>query len=77
MDKKSLEGKILISAIVALFVVLIAYPAIKNRMFVMFPNVVLLIAVVLVGATIGFIIYGCIKGFENTFPKWGLRRLTI
>ena len=68
MDKKSLEGKILISAIVALFVVLIAYPAIKNRMFVLFPNVVLLVAVVLVGATIGFIIYGCIKGFENTFP---------
>ena len=37
-------------------------------MFVLWPNVVNLICGILVGATIGFIIYGCIKGFENTFP---------
>ncbi len=38
-------------------------------MFVLWPNVVNLICAVLVGATIGFVIYGCIKGFENTFPN--------
>jgi len=37
-------------------------------MFVLWPNVVNIICAALVIATIGFIIYGCIKGFENTFP---------
>jgi hypothetical protein len=38
-------------------------------MFVLWPNVVTYICAALVGATIGFIIYGLIKGFENTFPN--------
>jgi len=38
-------------------------------MFVLWPNVVNFFCVALVGATIGFIIYGCIKGFENIFPN--------
>lgn len=38
-------------------------------MFVLWPNVVTLISAALVGGLIGFIIYGCIKGFENTFPN--------
>ena len=38
-------------------------------MFVLWPNVVTYICVALVGAVIGFIIYGLIKGFENTFPN--------
>lgn len=38
-------------------------------MFVLWPNTVTLICATLVGATIGFIIYGLIKGFENTFPN--------
>lgn len=37
-------------------------------MFVLWPNVTVLVVVALVGAVIGFVIYGCIKGFENTFP---------
>jgi hypothetical protein len=36
-------------------------------MFVLWPNTVNLVCAVLIIATIGFIIYGCIKGFENTF----------
>jgi len=69
MSGQSYMGKIIITAVVALFAALIAYPAIKNRMFVLFPNAVLLISVILVAATLGFIIYGCIKGFENLFPN--------
>jgi hypothetical protein len=37
-------------------------------MFVLWPNVVTFICASLVGGLIGFIIYGLIKGFENTFP---------
>ena len=38
-------------------------------MFVMWPNIITVLCGLMVAATIGFIIYGCIKGFENTFPK--------
>jgi len=38
-------------------------------MFVLWPNVIIFIAAGLVGATIGFIIYGLIKGFKNIFPS--------
>jgi len=38
-------------------------------MFVLWPNFITLVAAILVGATVGFIIYGLIKGFENTFPN--------
>ncbi len=37
-------------------------------MFVLWPNVLALIAAGLVGATIGFVIYGWIRGFDKTFP---------
>ena len=37
------------------------------RMFVLWPNFITLVCAGLVGSVIGFIIYGCIKGFENTF----------
>ncbi len=36
-------------------------------MFVLWPNTITLVCAILVGATIGFIIYGLIVGFENTF----------
>ncbi|MBW1696208.1 MAG: hypothetical protein JRH18_03180 [Deltaproteobacteria bacterium] len=42
---------------------------IKKSMFILWPNTVLFICVALMGSTIGFIIYGLIKGFENTFPN--------
>lgn len=32
-------------------------------------NFLLWVCVVIVGAVIGFVIYGCIKGFENVFPN--------
>ena len=38
-------------------------------MFVLWPNVVTLIRLNLVGGMIGFIIFRLIKGFENTFPE--------
>ena len=38
-------------------------------MFVLWPNVVTIICGGMVVATIGFLIYGSIKGFENTFPN--------
>ena len=40
-----------------------------DRMYVLWPNVITYIVLALVGATIGFVIYGLIKGFENTFPN--------
>lgn len=38
-------------------------------MFILWPNTITLIAAILVGATVGFVIYGCIKGFDKTFPN--------
>jgi hypothetical protein len=37
-------------------------------MFILWPNTILLICAAIVGGVIGFVIYGLIKGFENTFP---------
>lgn len=33
------------------------------------PNVILLICVVLVGAIVGFVIYGLFKGFDHLFKE--------
>lgn len=38
-------------------------------MFVLWPNTVLIICIALVGGMVGFVIYGLIKGFENTFKN--------
>ncbi len=38
-------------------------------MFVLWPNIITFIAAVLVGGTIGFLIYGMMKGFKNIFPN--------
>ena len=38
-------------------------------MFVLWPHFITLVCLALVGGTIGFIIYGLIKGFENIFPN--------
>jgi hypothetical protein len=37
-------------------------------MFVLYQNFLLWVCVAIVGGVIGFVIYGCIKGFENIFP---------
>lgn len=47
----------------------IAAIVINGKMFVMWPNIVTLVCGVLVIGTIGFIVYGYIKGFENLFPN--------
>jgi len=59
----------MITALIILFTILVGYPAIRKKMFILWPNTILWICVALVGGTIGFIIYGMIKGFENTFPN--------
>jgi hypothetical protein len=38
-------------------------------MFVLWPHFITVICLALVVGTIGFVIYGIIKGFENTFPN--------
>ena len=38
-------------------------------MFVLWPNVTLLVCVGIVGGIIGFLVYGSIKGFKNVFPN--------
>ena len=63
------RGKIMITALIVLFTILVAYPAIRRKMFILWPNTILWICVGLMASTIGFIIYGLIKGFENTFPN--------
>ncbi len=63
------RGKLIIAGLIVIFIILVGYPAITNRMFILWPNTVLWICVALVGSTIGFIIYGIFKGFENTFPN--------
>jgi hypothetical protein len=40
-----------------------------KTMFILWPNTILFIVVGLLLAVVGFIIYGLIKGFENTFPN--------
>jgi uncharacterized membrane protein (DUF4010 family) len=63
------RGKLMITALIICFILLVGYPAVTNRMFILWPNTILWICVGLVVATIGFVIYGLIKGFENTFPN--------
>jgi hypothetical protein len=38
-------------------------------MFTIPPNFILLVCAGIVGAVIGFVIYGFIKGFEKIFPE--------
>ncbi|MDF1590971.1 MAG: hypothetical protein P1P89_05590 [Desulfobacterales bacterium] len=56
-------------SIVAVVIALSIFGLTLDRMYVLWPNVISYIVFALVGATIGFVIYGLIKGFENTFPN--------
>lgn len=40
-----------------------------EQMFILNPNSVTMIVFALLAAVIGFVIYGLIRGFENTFPN--------
>ena len=41
----------------------------EKTMFVLPPNTILLICAAIVFAIIGFVIYGCVKGFDKFFPE--------
>jgi hypothetical protein len=41
-----------------------------TSMFTIPPNTILIFGVVIVLATIGFVIYGCIKGWENVLKDY-------
>jgi len=56
-------------SVVAAAVALTLFGLTLDRMYVLWPNIITYIVLGLVGATIGFVIYGLIKGFENTFPN--------
>ena len=56
-------------SIIASAIALTIFGLTLDRMYVLWPNVITYIVLGLVGATIGFVIYGLIKGFENTFPN--------
>jgi hypothetical protein len=38
-------------------------------MWVLWPNVTVFVCGAIIIATLGFVIYGAIKGYENTFPN--------
>lgn len=59
--------KWLVISIIAAALALTIFGLTLERMVVLWPNVITYIVLALVGATIGFVIYGLFKGFENTF----------
>ena len=61
--------KIFVLSIVLSAIALTIFGLTLERMYILWPNMITIIVVALVGATIGFVIYGLIKGFENTFPN--------
>ena len=70
MSERLSLAKVVIWTLVVALTGLIFYIAfIKKSMFILWPNTVLLICVALIGAILGFVIYGSIKGFKNTFPN--------
>lgn len=56
-------------SVVAVAVTLTLFGLSIERMYVLWPNIITYIVLVLVGSTVGFVIYGLIKGFKNTFPN--------
>ena len=61
--------KLFVAAVLLAAIVLTVFGLSLDRMYVLWPNFILFVVVGLLLATIGFVIYGCIKGFENTFPN--------
>ena len=61
--------KIFVISVLAAAVALTIFGLTLERMYILWPNFITLVVVGLLGATIGFVIYGLIKGFENTFPN--------
>ena len=61
--------KIFVISIVLSAIALTIFGLTLERMYILWPNTITFVVVGLVGATIGFVIYGIIKGFKNTFPN--------
>lgn len=66
MSKRKMITLGIIAVILAIFSVILSR---MEQMFILNPNAVTLIVFALLASVIGFVIYGCIKGFENTFPN--------
>lgn len=45
-----------------------------TQMFTIPGNTILVFGVVIVLATIGFVIYGCIRGWENVMPDYNKKQ---
>ena len=61
--------KLFVAAVVLAAIALTVFGLSLDRMYVLWPNFITLVVVGLLVSTIGFVIYGLIKGFENTFPN--------
>ena len=61
--------KLFVAAVVLAAIVLTVFGLGLKRMYILWPNFMLFVVVALLLATVGFVIYGLIKGFENTFPN--------
>lgn len=61
--------KIFVISIVLTAIALTILGLALERMVVLWPNAISYVVFALIGSTIGFVIYGLIKGFENTFPN--------
>jgi len=65
-----LDGyKWFVTLVIAATVALTVFGLTLDRMYVLWPNFMTLVVVALLASVIGFIIYGLIKGFDNTFPN--------
>jgi hypothetical protein len=58
-----------IISLIAVAAALTIFGLTLERMTVLWPNAISFVVFALIGSTIGFVIYGLIKGFENTFPN--------
>ena len=61
--------KIFVISVLAVAIALTVFGLTLERMYILWPNFISLVVAGLLGATLGFVIYGLIKGFENTFPN--------
>ena len=60
---------ITLAIIVVVLAVLSVILSRMEQMFILNANVITLIVFALLATVIGFVIYGCIRGFDHTFPN--------
>ena len=64
----SIKRIVIIVALTVLAIVFYLFTRMES-MFILWPNTVSVIVFILIAATVGFVIYGIIKGFDNLFPN--------